>query len=173
MKAREFSFLVQAGVRQLKKLNQECEREFHISRYKRWRYDLEQGTLTFSREGEPKVRATIQAIGSASDATKTWQWAWANASLPGNVTKAAAMMRAFGEREKLTQLTAESLVSDDYVGWEMTALAAKQLDAKGAYRCQDNRGLLYVIYTSIGFVPEIGKQAEEFGMTRPGPAEKN
>ena len=153
MKAKEFSFLVQAGVRQLTKLNKECEKEFKISTWPRWRCDLDRGTLTFLQGDEPKVRASIQAIGSVTN-EKKWVWAWADVNLPKNVTQAAAMLREFGRRENIAQLVEESIPSDDYLGWEMTGFAARLAEAKGAYRCKSRQGLLYVIYTSIGFVSE-------------------
>jgi len=160
MKATEFSFLVQAGVRQLTKLNEECEKEFKISTWPRWRCDLDEGTLTFLQGDVPKVRASIQVIGSATK-PKTWLWAWANESLPKGVTEAAAIVREFGRRENIAQLIEESVPNDDYLGWEMTALAAKLAGGKGAYRCKSDQGTFYVIYTSIGFVPEPTKETDE------------
>jgi len=161
MKAREYSFFVQAAVRTLTKLNNSVEREFKLSAWPRWRYDLDRGTLTFLRGDAPKVRALIQVIGSTSSERKTWLWAWANASLPKKVTEAATLVRKFGEKEKLAQLVEPSIPSDEYLGWEMTGLAAKLTGAKGAYRCQSDLGLLYLTYTSIGFVPELLKDTKE------------
>jgi len=161
MKPRNYSFLVQAGIRQLRKLNKDCEREFKVSTWPRWRYDLDRGTLTFLRGDAPKVRASIQVIGSTSSETNTWLWAWANPSLPKKVTEAAAILRKFGEKEKLAQLVEPSIPSDEYLGWEMAGLAAKLTGAKGAYRCQSDLGLLYLTYTSIGFVPELLKDTKE------------
>jgi len=160
MKAKEFSFLVQAGVRQLTKLNEQCEKEFKISTLPRWRCNLDRGTLTFLQGEAPRVRASIQVIGTATK-PKTWLWAWANENLPKDVTEAAVMVREFGRRENLEQLVTESIASDDYLGWEMTALAARLSGAKGAYRCKSEQGLLYLTYTSIGFVPELAEETRE------------
>ena len=41
-----------------------------------------------------------------------------------------------------------------YVGWEMTAIAAKVLKAKGAYRCPWENGFVYVVYSSLRFITE-------------------
>lgn len=114
-------------------------------------YDLEQETLTFSEEGVPKVIASIQVIGTTSISGGTWMWGWANESLPPNVTKAVVKVRAFGEAENITELTKAELPDDEHLGWEMTAIAAKLLGAKGAYRCPDENGFTYVVYCSIGF----------------------
>jgi hypothetical protein len=76
-------------------------------------------------------------------------WGWANESLPSNVTKAVANMREFGRTENITELTKAELPDDEYLGWGMTAVAARLLGAKGAYRCPDEDGFVYVVYSSI------------------------
>jgi hypothetical protein len=61
-------------------------------------------------------------------------------------------VRAFGELENLPELTQAKRPTDEHMGWEMTAIAAKVLGAKGAYRCPGENGLVYVIYSSLAFV---------------------
>jgi hypothetical protein len=71
-------------------------------------------------------------------------------------------VRAFGEAENLAQLPEESLPDQDQLGWEMTAISAKLLESKGAYRCPWENGSTYVLYTSIGFVSdEPGTNTQE------------
>jgi len=152
MNAEQFAVFKHAAVHELMKLNEDCEQRFNCSSLPRWDYDLDPGTLTFSREGVPKVRASIQVAGSSSKITNTWLWAWANATLPEKVTQGARIVRSFGQRENLAQLIQERLPDDEHLGWEMTAIAAKVLGAKGAYRCSGDHGFLYVLYTAIGFV---------------------
>jgi hypothetical protein len=88
MKPEQFSEFRHDAVHELTRLNEACEKEFHIGSWPRWDYDLERGTLTFSKDGVPKVRASIQVIGTTSISGGTWMWGWANESLPSNVTKA-------------------------------------------------------------------------------------
>jgi hypothetical protein len=41
----------------------------------------------------------------------------------------------------------------------MTAVAAKLLGAKGAYRCPGKNGFLYLVYSSIGFADDASAHA--------------
>lgn len=152
MEAEEVLDFRHQAVHELMRLNELCGREFHISAWPRWDYDLDRGTLTFSEDSLPKVVALIQVIGTTSISSKTWLWAWANEYLPPNVKKAVEEVRAFGERENIPELIKAKLPDDEHFGWEMTAIAAKILGAKGAYRCPDDNGFVYVVYLSIGFV---------------------
>jgi hypothetical protein len=148
----QFSIHRHEAVHELMRLNELCEQEFRISSCPRWDYDFDRGTLTFSENGVPKVRASIQVIGTTSISGKTWMWAWANDSLPRNVTNEVAKVREFGAAENIAQLTKEELPDDEYLGWGLTAVAAKVLGAKGAYRCPDSNGFIYLVYFSIDFV---------------------
>ena len=137
------------AVHKLMDLNEECERKFRTGHWARWNYDLDAATLTFSEAGVPHVIARIQAIGSTSNASKTWLWAWANESLPSKVTVNVQEVRKFGRDQGVTQLTESTLPDDEYLGWAMTAIAADIIGAKGAYRCPSEHGFLYVVFTDV------------------------
>lgn len=154
MDAEQFSVYRDEAVHELMRLNEQCEQEFHISSWPRWDYEFERGTLTFSQDGVPQVRASIQVIGTTSISGRTWMWGWANESLPANGTKEVAKVRAFGTAEDIPELNEEELPDDEYLGWQLTAVAAKVLGAIGAYRCPDENGFVYVVYTSIGFAKD-------------------
>ena len=153
MDPEQFSAYRHDAVHELMRLNKLCEEQFHISSWPRWDYELERGTLTFSENGVPKVLALIQVIGTTSVSGGTWMWGWANESLPSNVTKAVANVREFGRAGNITELTEAELPDDEYLGWSMTAVAARLLGAKGAYRCPGKNGFVYVVYSSIRFAP--------------------
>jgi hypothetical protein len=150
----KFSTFLHEAVHHLRDLNQKCEEEFRISSWPRWDYDLDRGTLTFSQDGQTKVLASIQVVGSTSLSSGTWLWSWANQYFPLCVTQEVEKVRAFGELENLPGLTQAKRPADEHLGWEMTAMAAKLLGAKGAYRCPGENGSVYVIYSSVTFVPE-------------------
>lgn len=151
MEPGQFSVFRHEAVHELMRLNELCEKEFHISSWPRWDYDLEPGTLTFSENGVAKVLATIQVVGTTSVSGGTWMWGWANESLPPNVKKEVARVREFGQAENIPELTKAVLPDDEYIGWGMTAVAAKLLGVRGAYRCPGSNGFVYVVYSSIGF----------------------
>jgi hypothetical protein len=147
----QFSKFRHEAVHELMRLNELCEKNFHISSWPRWDYDLERGTLVFSEQEVPKVSATIQVVGTTSISGGTWLWGWANESLTPRVTTGLAKVRAFGEVEKIAELTEAELPDDEHLGWGMTAIAAKLLGATGGYRCPGENGFVYVVYSSIGF----------------------
>jgi hypothetical protein len=154
MNAEQFSELRHAAVHELKRLNESCDQQFHINSWPRWDYDLERGTLTFSQEEVPKVIASIQVVGTTSIKSRAWLWSWANENLPDNVTKAVEKVRAFGEVEQLADLTQAKSKDDEFLGWEMTAIAAKLLGARGAYRCPGENGFMYMVYSALRFASE-------------------
>jgi hypothetical protein len=131
-----------------------AQKEYHISSLPKWEYDLERGTLTFIHGGAPNVLASIQVVGTTSISGGTWLWGWANESLTPKVTTELAKVRAFGEAENISDLTTAELSDDEYLGWALTAVAAKLLGAKGAYRCPGKNGFVYVVYSSIGFMDD-------------------
>jgi hypothetical protein len=66
------------------------------------------------------------------------------------VTGGTCKLREFGMMEGIPQLTDPSLIDDEHLGWGLTAVTARLLQAKGAYRCPDGKtGFLYVTYTDL------------------------
>lgn len=154
-----FSKFRHKAVHELMDLNELCEKEYRISSWPKWEYDLDRGTLAFTQDGVPRVLALIQVVGTTSISGGTWLWGWANESLTPKVTTQLAKVRAFGEAENISELTNAELPDDEYLGWGMTAVAAKLLGAKGAYRCPGENGFVYVVYSSIGFANDLSPLA--------------
>jgi hypothetical protein len=115
MDPEQFSVYRHEAVHELMRLNELCEQQFHISFWARWDYEFERGTLTFSQDGVPKVLASIHVIGTTSVSGGTWMWGWANESLPPNVAKAVARVRAFGEAEDIAELKEAELPDAEYL----------------------------------------------------------
>jgi hypothetical protein len=126
---------------------------FRISSWPRYDYDVDAGVLTFSDVQGPKVVAEIQVVGTTGPSD--WLWSWANSHWPEPAFKEIKRVRAFGVEHDIEQLISEYLESDDLnaLGWAMTAVAARVVDAVGAYRPpRDSGGGLFLIYRSINFV---------------------
>ena len=142
------------------RLNELCNRQFRISEWPRWDYELDDGTLTFSQEGTPRVIADILVAGSTSKSGGTWLWSWANESLPALVTEPMNRVREFGEREGIEALAREMHPDDEYLGWAMTAIAVRIMNAKGSYRCPTENGFVYVIYMELSHAEQPRVQKE-------------
>jgi hypothetical protein len=151
MTPREYSEFLHHAVHSLKALNDDCENKFQLSKWPRYDYDLNSGTLTFSKDRKPKVVAYIQVVGTTSSKSNTWLWAWANQHFPPKVVQDMERVRAFGNAESLPQLTEEQMTDSEYLGWEMTAVAAYILGSKGAYRCPSDNGYIYVTYSNLAY----------------------
>jgi hypothetical protein len=117
----------------------------------RYDYDLDRGTLTFSQDGVAKVVASILVVGTTSQSAGTWLWSWASGNLPESVSEPVKNVRNFGVAEKIKELAEPYVPDDEYLGWALTAVAAKIMDAMGAYRCPGKDGYIYVIFTDIAF----------------------
>jgi len=150
LNSEEFDAFRHAAVHNLMDLNEECKQQYRITDWPRWDYDLDAGTLIFSEEGIPKVITSIQVVGTTSTELGTWLWGWANNGLPSHVTERVHKVREFGEAESVTQLIEQEWPDDEYLGWAMTAIAARIIGAKGAYRCpRAGGGFIYMVYTDL------------------------
>jgi len=152
MDTQEFSDFKHKAVHELMALNEKSGDLYQISKWPKWNYDLDEATLTFSREGIPQVIASVQVVGTTSKRGKTWLWGWANSHLPAAAVKQIQKVGEFGETEGIADLTDPSAEDSEYLGWEMTAVAAKVLGSIGAYRCPGNDGFVYLVYSDIQFV---------------------
>jgi hypothetical protein len=123
--------------------------EYGLSDYEWWNYDQETGDFVFSNQGVPALTAKFQVVGSISNQSNTWLWSWANPSILEPVKEQLYLIREFGEQNSLLELTEAKWKADEYDGWAMTSISAKLLDAIGAYRCPDENGFLFVIFTEI------------------------
>jgi len=140
------------AVHQLGEKNARVGAEFRLSDWAHYDYDLDAGTLIFSEQGAPRVRAEIQIVGSTSAKAGNWLWAWANTQLPAALVADAEFARAFGEKHGVVELTQSYQKDDDLnaLAWELTAVTTRLAGALGAYRPPlANGGCLYLIYKSI------------------------
>jgi hypothetical protein len=88
-------------------------------------------------------------VGSISKVSGTWLWAWANASVLPNMKEQIEDVRRFGELHGLRELTTPKWNATEADGWAMTAVTAKLLQAKGAYRSPDQTGFSFFVFTDI------------------------
>jgi hypothetical protein len=126
-----------------------AQRDFALGSYERFDWDQGRGTLTFSDKGVPKVIAQVEFVGSISTRTKTWLWSWDNVTILPSVKEHIAEVRRFGELHGLRELTTAKWEATEEDGWAITAVTARILQAKGAYRSPSNNGFTFVVFTSL------------------------
>jgi hypothetical protein len=128
-----------------------CTNVYKIGGYQDWYYDQVTGELTFSDNGIKKFIIDYEEVGSLSFKSNTWLWAWENPNLEEKIKSEIGMVRYYGEKRGFEKLTNPKWTADEYDGWEMTAIAAYLMKAKGAYRVPSKDSMLYsfLIYKTI------------------------
>lgn len=146
---RDMAKLIESSVDYLQARQDDLRREFRLDDYDRYDWDQDSGELVFSRRGSPVVVAEIQFVGSASNHSGTWMWSWANDSFREAAKSRVRAVREYGERHRLLQLACAYWSGSEEDGWQMTAVAAYLLQAKGAYRSPDEHGAAFMVMTDI------------------------
>jgi len=123
--------------------------EFKLDSYERYDWDQWRGELIYSHKGAPKVVAQIQFVGSLSTKSNTWRWAWANPGLLEPIRRSVLRVREFGKENGLSKLIQDQWAAEEADGWEMTAIAARMLEAKGAYRSPNENGFTFMVFTDL------------------------
>ncbi len=115
-----------------------------------WLLDQDAGTITFGGN----VVCAAQVLGTQSDASRTWLWAWANPSVPEAVRRDAELVRSFGERNGIEVFTDAEHRIDPSMSPEMLSLVASELtDADGYYRGPYEGGAVFVLVRLPGEAP--------------------
>ena len=147
----EFEALSKKAYTYLTDQQKVIEKTFGIHNYEDWFYDQETGILTFSNSETKNKIVEIQyeEVGSISTISQTWLWSWANPHLDPKIKTEIEVVKNFGEFNNLEHLTKKKWFGDEYDGWEMTAIAAYLMKAKGAYRMPLENTFSFVIYKEI------------------------
>lgn len=145
------------AVEQLDAENSQLQDDFRLGSWPRYDYDLKAGKLLFSEQGVVKVVAEIQIAGSTSGKGRNWLWAWANSNVPTELVSDARLVRAFGEKNGVDDLSQAFVADRDNdltaLGCGLTAAMARICDdARGAYRSpRGEGGGLYLIIKNINW----------------------
>jgi hypothetical protein len=107
-----------------------------ISRYELqgapYRWDLDSAELCFERAND-QVVADLCVVGTASEQSGTFLWAWANDAIPASARKDLERVRSFGEEHDLPLLTTAEWPGGRAKGLEMLAVAGRLQDAGGGF----------------------------------------
>ncbi len=87
----------------------------------------------------------MQILGFESEADNSWTWAWAEASLPDEVTLDSERLREFGQRHELRPLTDPVLALADAGVHALALLASGVCGADAYYRGPATGGAVFVL----------------------------
>ncbi len=89
----------------------------------------------------------FQVLGTESDNTLTWLWAWADeqAGIPGGLLKSALQLRTWGEQNGLREFVIPSVDLDIADGRVISLIAAGAAEAASFYREDYDGGALFLL----------------------------
>ena len=126
-----------------------CNTAYGLDNCNRMDYEQETGKMIFSALATPKIISTFMIAGSVSARTNTWLWSWDNPYLLENVVKEMWKVRESGEKHHIYKLVEPKWEATEDEGWDMTAIAAYILKAKGAYKFPSEKIMTFAIFTGI------------------------
>ncbi len=111
-----------------------------------WSLDMAQGQLAF---GE-MFTFDVQVLGTVSEQTQTWLWAWANvdSQIPARLLDDAKRVKAVGEQHNLSLLTRNDVidVEDNQIdGHRLAMIASGICEAQAYYRAPYAGGALFML----------------------------
>ncbi len=105
--------------------------------------DLDTGVARFSTD----VAFPFQLLGTESDNSLTWLWAWAEEQpeVSEELLRSARELKAWGAREGVTEFTVPSLDLDRADGTMLSLIASGICAASGYYRDYYDGGTLFIL----------------------------
>jgi hypothetical protein len=109
-----------------------------------WELDLDRGVIRFDGMEYP-----FQALGTESDNTLTWLWAWANeqTEIPDELLRSARELQAWGEREGIEEFTLPAVDLDRADGHMISMIASMISGASCHFRSPYEGGAAYLLIT--------------------------
>lgn len=145
----KFEQLSKVAYEYLYAIQDSIKQKYALNDYEQWYYDQNRGVIEFSDSGIAKLSIKYEEVGSISMLSDTWLWAWANPHLLDQIKSRIGKVKTYGESEELEALTKGKWYGDEVDGWEMTAIAAYLLKAKGAYRVPTENTISYMLFMEI------------------------
>jgi hypothetical protein len=106
-------------------------------------FDFESGLMRFSGERE----FPFQVLGTESNNTLTWLWAWADeqAEINPALLKASLKMKSWGEQEGISECTSPSIDINRADGTILSLIACQICDAACYYQDSYDGGALFLL----------------------------
>ncbi|QJD95766.1 hypothetical protein HH214_07725 [Mucilaginibacter robiniae] len=149
IKTNEFESLSKKAYTYMFEQQEIVQQKYGLTGYESWYYDQGAGVLTFSDNGMVKLKIDYEEVGTISKISNTWLWSWANPHIDEKVKMAILAVKEYGIENNIKALTKEKWYADEYDGWEMTAIAAYLIKAKGAYRVPLENTISFMLFKNI------------------------
>ena len=120
------------------------EETWHIHSAKRWDADQDKGIITWTFD-DATVEAPCQIIGTYNPLDRTFLWAWDNPSIKDSESTDAKKVLDFAKKHNIQTLQRRMIECDAETAMQLTALAVRECDRKGAY--QGDAGNVIIFFT--------------------------
>lgn len=125
-----------------------------------WSFAMDRGEMSFTKKKFLSTRrrsTTVQILGTESNQSRTWRWAWANpaSNIPPHLLQSALELRRVGEREGIAELTEPDLDLDHVDGHRLALVASGLLGKPGYYRGPFDAGAMFVLLEDEAFRPKV------------------
>ena len=120
-----------------------------VGGHERFEVDLAHGKLRFFDGEQLALEADVTPIGTHVSDRASWQWAWANKSLPSEVRERAAKLKELAVETDDAAFNERTLEIDEAQTWQLVAVACEHLGALGMYACPTRSARLYVTIDRI------------------------
>jgi hypothetical protein len=144
-----FEALIEEAQGYLRDCQAALQTEYRLWEWPRYDWNQETRQLIFSENGVAKVIAEVQFVGSISTRSDTWLWAWANDTVDLPLSSSIRAVRDYGEKHEFDHLTTKKWHAHEVDGWEMTAIAALLLKARGTYRSPKDDGFTFMLMMDL------------------------
>lgn len=150
MDQKKYTKLLEESREYLDRQQSACEKEFRLSQYHRMDYEQETCRMLFSNVGVvPKLITEYQIVGSLSTSSNTWLWSWDNPYLLDDTLEDIWEVKEFGDRNKIDSLSHSKWKASLEDAWDMTAIAARILKARGAYSFLSDDIRVFVVFRQL------------------------
>lgn len=134
MNDEEFDLFVQEATDELDRKQKSLEKKFRLGKWADFAYDAATCKLQFKdKAAVVQVRADTVELGSYSVTSGTWQWAWANKSLPAGVRKKTEELKKLFKLTGMDVFKMPMIEVDESMVWQFAAMCVSHLDAMGCY----------------------------------------
>ncbi|WP_440904802.1 DUF6882 domain-containing protein [Catenovulum sp. SX2] len=128
--------------------NTETQEKLGLGSFERFDFDTQNGLIIFSKS-DAQLRIKVNLVCSTVQESNSFQWAWANKSLPEHMTKASERLQGLSKITGFDIFDTPTISAGENEGWEMSAVALREIGGLGVYRCPLGNAMLFLLLDSV------------------------
>jgi hypothetical protein len=113
-----------------------------------WEFRMDDGLVAFSFEdGRPPIACSVQLLGTVSDQSRTWLWAWANveSDIPASLLRGAEKVREAGSANGLHVFSEKQMpLRHERLGEEIAIICSGYLECYTYFVCPYECEAVYI-----------------------------